>query len=140
MVIPVYNEEKRLPKTLDESLSYLKKSKLSHEILIVDDGSKDLTLEKVEYFRKKGGGRAIRVLKQEVNQGKGAAVKRGALEAQGEIILYMDADNATPLDQFERFRPQFNKGTDVVVGSRAIDRSIVKTLVNPFIGKPWDVF
>lgn len=126
MVIPVYNEEKRLPKTLDESLSYLKKSKLSHEILIVDDGSKDLTLEKVEYFRKKGGGRAIRVLKQEVNQGKGAAVKRGALEAQGEIILYMDADNATPLDQFERFRPQFNKGTDVVVGSRAIDRSMVK--------------
>ena len=126
MVIPVYNEEKRLPKTLDESLGYLKKSKLSHEILIVDDGSKDLTLEKVEYFRKKGGSRAIRVLKQEVNQGKGAAVKRGALEAQGEIILYMDADNATPLDQFERFRPQFNKGTDVVVGSRAIDRSMVK--------------
>jgi dolichyl-phosphate beta-glucosyltransferase len=126
IVIPVYNEESRLPKTFRESLDYLKKSKIRYEILIVDDGSRDGTLKEVELFRRKVGKGACKLLRQEQNQGKGAAVKRGALEAQGEIVLFMDADNATPLNQFDRLRPLFAKGFDVVVGSRAVDRSMVK--------------
>jgi dolichyl-phosphate beta-glucosyltransferase len=126
VVIPVYNEEKRLGKTLVESLAYLKKSKVSFEILVVDDGSKDGTLELIQSFRRKAGKGVLNVLKQETNKGKGAAVKRGALEARGDIVLFMDADNATPLNQYERFRPLFAKGFDVVVGSRAVDRSMVK--------------
>ncbi len=126
VVIPVYNEEKRIPKTLRDSLDYLKKSKLSHEILIVDDGSTDGVLGVVETFRKKKDGPALRILKQGTNRGKGAAVKRGALEARGDMVLYMDADNATPLSQYERFRPLIAEGYDVVVGSRAVDRSMVR--------------
>ncbi len=126
VVIPVYNEEKRLGKTLAESLAYLKKSKNSFEILIVDDGSTDGTLTMVQSFSRKAGKGVFKVLKQETNQGKGAAVKRGALEARGDFVLFMDADNATPINQYERFRPLFAKGFDVVVGSRAVDRSMVK--------------
>jgi dolichyl-phosphate beta-glucosyltransferase len=126
VVIPVYNEEKRLGKTLRESLVYLKKSKIPFEIVIVDDGSTDATLKVVGEFARKAGKKALRVLKQGTNRGKGAAVRRGALEAQGEVVLYMDADNATPLNQYERFRPLLAKGFDVVVGSRALDRSLVK--------------
>ncbi len=126
IVIPVYNEESRLPKTFRESLDYLKKSKIRYEILIVDDGSRDGTLKEVELFRRKVGKGACKLLRQEQNQGKGAAVKRGALEAHGEIVLFMDADNATPLNQFDRLRPLFAKGFDVVVGSRAVDRSMVR--------------
>lgn len=126
VVIPVYNEEKRLGKTLRESLDYLKKSKVPFEIVIVDDGSTDSTVKLVGEFSRKVGKKALRVLKQETNQGKGAAVKRGAMEAQGDVVLYMDADNATPLNQYERFRPLLAKGFDVVVGSRAVDRSMVR--------------
>ena len=126
VVIPVYNEEKRLSKTLSDSLVYLKKSKISHEILIVDDGSSDGTLDLVKGFIRKAGKGALRVIKQKVNQGKGAAVKRGALEAKGNIVLFMDADNATTLNQYDRFKPLFTKGFDVVVGSRAVDRSMVR--------------
>ena len=126
VVIPVYNEEKRLGKTLRESLDYLKKSKIPFEIVIVDDGSTDSTLKVVEKFGRKAGKKTLRVLKQGTNRGKGAAVRRGAMEAQGDIVLYMDADNATTLSQYERFRPLLAKGFDVVVGSRAVDRSMVK--------------
>jgi dolichyl-phosphate beta-glucosyltransferase len=126
VVIPVYNEEKRLGKTLRESLVYLQKSKIPFEIVIVDDGSTDATLKVVGEFARKAGKKALRVLKQGTNRGKGAAVRRGALEARGEVVLYMDADNATPLNQYERFRPLLAKGFDVVVGSRALDRSLVK--------------
>jgi dolichyl-phosphate beta-glucosyltransferase len=68
----------------------------------------------------------LRILRHRVNRGKGAAVRTGALAAQGATVLFMDADNATPLSEFEKLRPALARGTDVVIGSRAVDRSQVK--------------
>jgi len=126
-VIPVYNEEARIGPTLEAALRYLKAKRLKAEILVVDDGCTDKTLEVVGRFQKKATGPlSLRVLRQGKNKGKGAAVKTGALAAKGETILYMDADNATPLSEFEKFRPLLKKGVEVVIGSRAVDRSQVK--------------
>ncbi len=127
VVIPVYNEEKRVRKTLDEVFTYLRLKKIKSEILVVDDGSKDKTLEVVGRFKKMStASHNLKILKHKVNQGKGAAVRTGALAAQGNVILYMDADNATPLSEYEKFKADLKKGVDVIVGSRAVDRKQVK--------------
>ncbi|HVZ80633.1 MAG TPA: dolichyl-phosphate beta-glucosyltransferase [bacterium] len=127
VIIPVFNEQARVGKTLEDSLAYLRRSKLRAEILVVDDGSKDKTVQTVEKAGKKvKGAVALRVLAQGINRGKGAAVRMGALEAQGDVVLFMDADNATPLSEYEKFRPWFKRGIPVVIGSRAVDRSQVK--------------
>ncbi len=127
MVIPVYNEESRVGKTLEDSLAYLKKRKIRAEILVVDDGSKDKTLEVVGKLKRRvTGGLALKILRGEVNRGKGAAVRKGAMAAQGETILFMDADNATPLSEFDKFRPLLKEGIEVIVGSRAVNRKEVK--------------
>lgn len=126
-VIPVYNEEARIGPTLESALRYLKASRTVAEILVVDDGSTDKTLEVVGRFKGGKAGRTVlRVLKHGKNKGKGAAVKTGALAAKGEVVLFMDADNATPLSEFEKFKPLLKGGVPVVVGSRAVDRSQVK--------------
>ena len=127
VVIPVYNEESRIGRTLEESLAYLRKKRVLAEILVVDDGSKDKTLEVVGQFKRAASGRQwFKILRHEANRGKGAAVKTGALAAKGEVVLFMDADNATPLSEFEKFRPLLKAGVEVAVGSRAVDRSQVK--------------
>ena len=127
IVIPVYNEEARLGKTLDQTLGYLKSKAIHSEILVVDDGSKDGTLRVAEQSGQSGSALiAFRLLKHGVNRGKGAAVRTGALAAKGKVVLYMDADNATPLSEFENFRPFLEKGIQVLVGSRAVDRKRVK--------------
>ncbi len=127
VVIPVYNEEKRVEKTLKEAFAYLKAKKLNAEIIVVDDGSKDKTVQVVGRFKKLSNAKLkLQILKHSVNKGKGAAVKTGALAAQGQVILYMDADNATPLSEFDKFKGELKKGIDVIVGSRAVDRKQVK--------------
>ncbi len=127
VVIPVYNEAARVGKTLEACFVYLKAKKISSEILVVDDGSKDQTIRVVESFKRQGTkSQVLKVLKHKVNRGKGAAVRTGALAAAGHIVLYMDADNATPLREFESFRPELKRGTEVLMGSRAVDRKKVK--------------
>jgi dolichyl-phosphate beta-glucosyltransferase len=127
VVIPIYNEEARIEKTLEQSLAYLKSSRIKAEMILVDDGSKDSTIQVVEAFRKKKKAQKLmKILKHPVNRGKGAAVRTGVHEAQGQVVLYMDADNATPLAEFKKLKPGFERGFEVVIGSRAADRSQVK--------------
>lgn len=116
VIIPAYNEEKRLPKTLREVDAYLKKQNYSYEILVINDGSRDGTAAAVE--RLQGEIKNLRLVDNKSNHGKGYVVRQGMLEAKGEYRVFMDADNATAIDHVERMWPEFDKGSQVIIGSR----------------------
>lgn len=124
VVIPTYNEEARIAKTLQSVNEYLTNQNYEYEIIVVVNNSKDRTLEIVKNLAS-----TIKeiVVMNLVEGGKGNAVKRGILEqAQGEYIMFMDADNATPISELDKFWPYFKNGTDVVIGSRYTEPSLVK--------------
>lgn len=116
IVIPSYNESANLKKgVLEEVGNYLKNLKLSYEIIIVDDGSSDSSVELIkEYIRKNNSFKLI----QNSHGGKAMAVMTGMLAAKGDIVLFTDMDQATPIDQLDKFLPYLNKGFDIVIGSR----------------------
>ena len=117
VVIPAFNEEENIRAGALESVwQYLKNKKFLWEVLVVYDGSKDKTAQLAQEFAKKHKG--FRVLK-EPHRGKGGTVIAGVLAARGEIVLFTDMDQATPIDQIEKFIPKFKKGYDIVIGSRA---------------------
>lgn len=123
VVIPAYNEEKRLPKTLEAIDDYLREQSYDYEIIVVSDGSKDTTAEGV-----RGISPVIKNLKlidNKINQGKGAVVRQGMLEANGDFRLFTDADNSTSIDQIEKIWPEFEKGFDVVIGSRDVKGAVL---------------
>lgn len=116
VIIPVYNEEKTITDTTRKVLSYLKKQNFSFEILIMDDGSKDKSMEiaKKEF----AGEPSVLIFERNENHGKGYTVREGMLKAKGNVRLFMDADNATDISHFDLMKPLFNNGYDVVIGSR----------------------
>ncbi len=117
VVIPAYNEERNLRKgVLEDVYTYLRKQKYTWEVLIVDDGSSDMTPAITSDFAKKHKG--FRVM-NEIHRGKGGTVVAGMLEAKGEIVLFTDMDQATPIYELEKILPQFKKGFDIVIGSRS---------------------
>lgn len=116
VVTPAYNEEKNLKRGVLESVfNYLSEQTYSWEILLVDDGSTDKTVEILSKFAKKNKG--VKVLRRP-HRGKGATVISGMLSAKGEIILFTDMDQSTPIDQVEKFLPKLKKSYEVVIGSR----------------------
>jgi dolichyl-phosphate beta-glucosyltransferase len=119
IIIPAYNEEKRLPSTLDAVWEYISKNNWDFaEVIVVDDGSTDGTVSKAE-------GRA-RVLRNPGNRGKGYSVRHGMLEAKGEWALFTDADLSSPIGELERlWKAAANENAQVAFGSRALDRSLV---------------
>ncbi len=117
VVIPAYNEEPNFKKgTVDEIPPYLDKQDYSYEILIVDDGSDDNTAKLADTFAKKH--KNVRVIKN-AHEGKAETVKRGVEEANGELILFTDFDQATPLSEVEKLIPFFPEH-DIVIGSRQL--------------------
>jgi len=123
LIIPAYNEEKRLPKTLTEIDGYLRTKDYDYEILVVNDGSKDKTVEIAKNLVP--GIKNLRVTGYNINQGKGYAVRFGMTEAKGDFRLFTDADNSTSIDQVERMWPEFEKGADIVIGSRDVEGAIL---------------
>lgn len=113
IIIPAYNEEKRIVQTLRDVLDYQKRHSIEFECLVVDDGSTDQT-----GYVSRTVGEGIRVLRHEMNRGKGYSVRKGVRYATGDYILFMDADGATPIDQLENFLPYIEEKVDVIVGSR----------------------
>ena len=116
VVIPCYNEERNIRLgALENVAHYLNKKQYAWEAIIVDDGSDDDSKALTEEFiRDHSNFRLIAVR----HQGKATAVTRGVFEAQGDIILFTDLDQATPLNQMEKLMPYFAKGYDIVIGSR----------------------
>jgi dolichyl-phosphate beta-glucosyltransferase len=116
VIIPAYNEAKSIGKTLLSIDSYLAQQDYHYEILVINDGSKDKTVQIVNKFTKII--KNLRLVNNQENHGKGWVVKQGMLEAGGKYRLFMDADNATTIDHFEKMIPFFKKGCQVVIGSR----------------------
>lgn len=125
IIIPAYNEEPRLPETLQRIAEYLPTLAVRTEVLVVDDGSTDRTAAVAESFRGKLTG--LRVLSNGRNRGKGYSVRHGMLEARGEMVLFTDADLSAPIEEAEKLLTPLNNGYDVAIGSRAMDRSLIST-------------
>jgi dolichyl-phosphate beta-glucosyltransferase len=121
VVIPAFNEEKRVAPTLASIHDYLVKNAERSEIIVVDDGSSDKTAELVSAVAAEKG--SIRLLHGSTNRGKGDSVRRGILEASGDLILMSDADLSTPIEEVEKFFPWIEQGYDIVIGSRALKES-----------------
>lgn len=116
IVIPNYNEKENIQAgVLDQINSYLKKAAFTWEVIISDDGSTDSSRDLANDFVKKNEG--FRLLKNN-HGGKAAAINAGVKTAKGEIILFTDMDQSTPLDEVEKLLPYYNQGYDVVFGSR----------------------
>jgi dolichyl-phosphate beta-glucosyltransferase len=116
VVIPAYNEEKRITPTLGSVYAYLSAQPFTWEILVALDGPKDNTLAVVQDFA--AGKPEVRWLDRAENRGKGFTVRAGMLAAKGQIRLFMDADNSTDISHFDQMQPLFDAGYDVVIGSR----------------------
>jgi len=139
IVIPAYNEEKRLPATLDRIASWVKDSPLPvGEILVVDDGSRDGTAALVE---KRGA--PVRLVRNPGNRGKGYAVRNGMLAATGDWILSTDADLSAPIEELGKLLDAARRENAVVaIGSRALDRQLVKVhqpIMREFSGRAFNV-
>ena len=115
IIIPAHNEEKRLPKTLEQIFSFLENQAYSAEILVVENGSSDRTFEVANQFTSQHSN--LVVIKENI-PGKGNAVRRGMLEAQGEYRFICDADLSMPIEELNKFLPPNLKPFDIAIGSR----------------------
>lgn len=119
IVIPTYNEEKNIGNTLDNVFRFLSKKKFVGEVLVSDDGSQDKTVKITESFMENHP--QLRILKNS-HQGKGATLLKGMSSAWGEIVLFADADLATPIEETDKLLKKFREDFDVVIGSRGFRR------------------
>jgi len=118
-IIPAYNEAARIGATLRDVVEYFSAQDYAWEIIVVDDGSTDETAAVA-------AGEGIRVIHLERNEGKGAAVRRGMLESQGDVRIFSDADGSTPVREVAPLLTLIESGADVVIGSRALAQSDVQ--------------
>lgn len=138
IVIPTYNEEKTIGKTLLSLDEYLTRQPYSYEILVCDGGSPDKTREIVQDFKKNI--RNLELLMVSGGHGKGWAVKQGMLKAQGQYRLFTDADNSTSIEHVEKMLPYFEQGYEVVIGTRdkrdnkAAKQAVPQPFYKRFIG------
>ena len=141
IIIPAYNEQARLPRTVLETLHWCTTRNLDFEIIIVDDGSRDQTLALARLFEESDV--RIRALACP-HMGKGAAVRMGILNSKGRVVLFMDADGATPLGEIPKLLAAIEDGHDVAIGSRSVQRPgevEVKTSAHRrFIGRTFAFF
>jgi dolichyl-phosphate beta-glucosyltransferase len=126
IVVPAYNEGRRIRSTLEKLCHFEELESYSIELIVVDDGSTDQTIETVSEFP------AIRLVRNDRNHGKGFTVRHGVLEARGEFILFTDADLSTPIEEVDKLLSTLqSSGADAAVGSRALKRELIG------IHQPW---
>lgn len=143
VVIPAYNEQARLLPTLERVARYLTDQGLEYEIIAVDDGSRDQTLEIARRFAAQNP--RVRVLSNRKNRGKGGAVRRGVAAARGRRILFTDSDLSTPIEEFGKLnaRMEADDRIGVVVASRAVPGAQLKRhqpFYREWMGKIFNVF
>ena len=129
LIIPAFNEEKRIGSTLEEIFGYFKNQNYLYEIIVVDDGSTDNTVGCVDGYVAKNSN--TRLIKNGVNKGKGYSVKNGFIHAAGEYLLFSDEDLSTPIAQIEKLLRYLRSGYDIAIGSRGLKGSDIQ------IHQPW---
>jgi glycosyltransferase involved in cell wall biosynthesis len=129
IVIPSFNEEKRLPATLERIANYIRSSGRNTEVLVVDDGSTDRTAEVAQSYA--GRIENLRVVSNGRNRGKGYSVKHGSIEARGEIVLFTDADLSAPIEETDKLLEKMGE-YDVAIGSRAVNRGLIEVHESAF--------
>ncbi|MGB6875636.1 MAG: dolichyl-phosphate beta-glucosyltransferase [Candidatus Acidiferrales bacterium] len=123
VVVPAYNEEARLPRTLERIRNYLRCAHPASEIIVVDDGSTDRTAEAVRALQKEMP--ELRLLLNGENRGKGYSVRSGMLAARRAIALFTDADLSAPIEEAEKLLDALGSA-DIAIGSRALDRRLIQ--------------
>ncbi len=124
VIIPTYNEEKRIGDSLTKIYSFLEKRDYDFEIIVIDDGSNDNTLNLLTKFSKKVS--KIIILKNDTNRGKGYSVKRGILKSKGDAILFTDADLSTPIEETDKLIGWIKNGYQIAIGSRDLPDSQIE--------------
>ena len=129
IVIPAYNEARRLPGTLPRVVEYASRLDEPVEIILVDDGSSDGTAEVTASIAATSG--LVTLLRSDRNRGKGAAVRRGMLAARFGHVLFSDVDLSTPIEEAAKLRGALARGADVAIGSRRLSDSDIQ------VHQPW---
>lgn len=137
VVIPAYNEARRVGPTLDRVLEHLEGRGLAFEVLVVDDGSTDGTVRAVQEYL----GRNVWLLELTTNRGKGAALRHGVVASRGQRVLLCDADLSTPIEELDRLEPHLEEA-EIVLGSRGAEGARVEErqpLYRELMGKTFNL-
>jgi len=125
IIIPAYNEAKRIKLTLSKIDEFLCSKKYVYELILVDDGSTDKTIDEALRSRLDNS-KNLRIIKNDINRGKGYSVKTGILNSRGEFLLISDADLSTPIQELDKLFHYMSNGYDIVIGSRSVEDSDVQ--------------
>lgn len=142
LVIPAYNEEMRIGKTMESAYTYLSENYPGFEIIVVDDGSTDCTAGVVDSFCGNSK-RNVRLIKNGINRGKGYSVKSGILGSSGNIVVFSDADQSVPITELPKYIKAIEEGADIAIASRGLsDSQIIKRQVlwREAMGKTFNIF
>ncbi len=129
IIIPAYNEIADIANCIKTIITAMEKRNISFEILAVDDGSRDGTLEIIRKLAQEDS--RIRALTNGENRGKGYTVRHGVLESKGQMVLFTDVDLSTPIEDYDLLKPYLDRGQDIAFGSRAMAESQLQ------IKQPW---
>jgi dolichyl-phosphate beta-glucosyltransferase len=129
IIIPAHNEAKRLARTLEHICTYVQANHLAAEVIVVNDGSTDNTAQIVKDFAARHS--CITLIHKSRNAGKGSAIRDGILRATGEIVLFTDADDSTPIEDADKLDAVLSEGADIVIGSRWLDPQLQS------VPQPW---
>ena len=124
VVVPAYKEKERIGRNLLEIKSFLESKNYDYEVIVVVDGSPDNTAEVAENYA--GQIKNLRVISNKINHGKGFVVRQGLLESKGKYVVFLDADGSTSITHVEKCMSEFEKGFDVVIGSRKVQGAFVQ--------------
>lgn len=135
VVVPAYNESRRIAATVRQIAAYLAERGLAGEIIVVDDGSRDGTAKEAEAAPHRDS--LLRVLRVSSNRGKGHAVKCGVLDAAGDVILFTDVDLSVPIRELDKFLSAIDTGAQIVIGSRRLGGSPLRRWAPGFLRVPY---
>lgn len=127
VIVPAYNEEKNLYRSIVAFHNYLSRQNYNYEIIIVNDGSNDNTVKVISELHNNFS--SIKFINNNKNRGKGFVVRQGMLLGKGEYLLFLDADGATGIEHVEKIWPKFAEGSEIVIGSRHKKDAIASEVV-----------